>query len=151
MSVSIAPTITSLDKPLRISVSLPLDILRDYDQSIAPWNPSDTASSLMRKSREALNVIVRDIITTLFGLDTAVPEDIHTTVLAKDSIASAITLRLDYDIGAGDKNPKVLDLSAQQGHEGGKIIFAAKEMGDAQRKGFNEDVAFVENLNRCAP
>ena len=149
MSISI-PTIPSLDKPLRISVSLPLDVLRDYDRSIAPWNPSDTASSLMRKSREALNVIVRDIITTLFGLATAVPEDVHTTVLAKDAIASAITLRLDYDIDAGDKNPKVLDLSAQQG-QGGKIIFAAKEMGDAQRKVFNEDVAFVENLNRCAP
>lgn len=143
MPISITPTIPSLNKPLRISVSLPLDVIRHYDPSITPWTPSDSASSLMRKSQNALSNIARDIVTMIFGLATTVPEDIHPTTLAKDSITSAITLRLDYEINADDKNPKVLQLSAQQGDKGGNIVFAATEMGDTQKERFNNDVAFI--------
>jgi hypothetical protein len=150
MPISITPTIP-LNKPLRISVSLPLDVIRHYDPSITPWTPSDSASSLMRKSQKALNSIARDIITTLFGLATTVPEDVHPTTIAKNSITSAITLRLDYEINANDKNPKVLQLSAQRGDKGGNIVFAATEMGDTQKEWFNNNVTFImctmEELN----
>ena len=148
MPISITPTIPSLNKPLRISIHLPLDVIRRYDLSITPLTPSDSASSLMRKSGKALNNIAREIVTTLFGLATTVPEDIHPTTIAKNSITSAITLRLDCDIKAGDKNPKVLQLSAQQVDEGGNIVFAATDMGDTQRKWFNDDVACFRGLDR---
>lgn len=58
----VPPTGFSAEKALRIQLMVPLELLREFDPTHAPWSPSDTAGSIMIKADRTMTMIADQII-----------------------------------------------------------------------------------------
>lgn len=141
MPVSIVPSPTvPLNEPLRVLIYLRLDILRQFDESIAPWSPSDSGSSLMRKSGQATEYIANEVYRVLFGSAEGVPE-IRRGTRGKDGINSDIMVYFDYQVKSGDNNPPILGLSIRDLVEG-NLVLTSITIDEDEREEFNQKVAY---------
>lgn len=142
MPISTLSPVPNMQKPCRILIYVDLNTLREYDSSIAPFSSTDSGSSILRKTKDAVTSVGTDIHKLLFASDATIPE-LRCGLRGYGDETNEATLRLGYGYSFGHDtfDTPVLAFTSRCVQDK-QLVFTIRELDDELRRMLNEDLAF---------
>lgn len=148
MPISIAPTnlLPLGDQPTRISIRISRDLLKSIDPSMDPLMEGDSFTKTKRKGRAAIKQVTYDMSMALFGSEVARlpfdfgwPKESVEYEGQENTTCHFIAFCFDHQIQAGNSNPRIIELTAEEEVDG-FVVFHARDLDIERRQGINDFV-----------